>query len=136
MKLFLRILGFLMIFFLIIALVLALAGFDHIEFDSTYYKLLLEVNNNYQGWQIAIPSIPKIETLTTGAWYELILNAFINFVNGFFTFLNVIIMILNLAIQIIQFVSTFLYTIIIRFPEIVQGNGYTPVLNNSVNYSL
>lgn len=106
---------------LIISLLLALVGVQHIEFGDTYYNFLKDVNRSYQQWSFQIPNIPSIPQLADTSFDDsgLILGVLIKIgraVIGFFNILigiiNVMVMVINVLIQLIQFFLTLIYRLI------------------------
>lgn len=120
MKLFLKIIGFAMIGFMLIAFVLYINGVEHVDFDSRYYMFLLDVNKKLVSWgKLEIPNIPKIEKLNeNNVWYA-VLNAFIWFVNALSSVVNVISAIINYIIAFIQFVGALIVVVVEDAPMIL-----------------
>lgn len=139
MRLFLRIIGFLMIGFLFVALILYINGVNHVDFDTRYYSFLLDINKKLSQWSVlSIPKIPSIEMLS-----ESDLNpgseGFLEFVNGFFTFvnyiigfLNFVIMLINEVLTILKFMVAIIVVLVEDIPAIFKPSTQnTPVVSNT-----
>lgn len=97
---------------LIIALVLALAGVQQVEFGNSYYEFMQSVSIDMRNWSLEIPKIPSINTIDEGGFDSggLILsvlikigNFFVGVINAFISVINIFITILNVVIKLIQF---------------------------------
>lgn len=116
-----RLIEFILFPCLIIALLLAMAGVQQVQFGDDYYNFLRAVSRDFENWSVSIPSIPKIPSINSAAYDDsgLILTVLIKIANAFFTLvnvmitgLNVLITVTNVIIQLIQFCLTIIYRLI------------------------
>ena len=115
----------LLMFFMVIALLIKLAGFNSIDelFGvgeteySFYYSFLQKVLGNVAVNPIKIPNIPTIPALSNigaGGFIEIlasILNAIIIFFNSIITILNVVVSLFNIFIQLFIMLVSFFQTL-------------------------
>ena len=118
MKLLLKIIGFAMFCFLVIALILYFNGVTHVDFDDRYYRFLLDVNQKLSDWKdFTIPQIPSLDSYEGGDVGGNILNVLIGIANGFIWFFNLIISILDYVIDIIKFIVALLVVLFEDLPK-------------------
>lgn len=104
MKIIAKIVGFSLFGFMLIALVLYLAGVrEPIQLDNTYYSFMQRVNISFNQIKFNIPDIPRIPQLSNVGGFWEIVKVCINFFNGIITVLNIVILILNKIIELLTF---------------------------------
>lgn len=118
-----KILTFVLLPMLFIALFLYFFGVRKIELGNDYYLFMAGVSKNFENWKFTIPNIPTIPKMENAEGFVLILNAFISFVNGFVQFINILITVTNSIVQLLQFVITLVYTLIDWFTA--MGDKYS-----------
>lgn len=138
MRLFLRIIGFLMLGFLFIALILYINGVNHVDFDNRYYSFLLDVNKKLSDWAVLeVPKIPEIsmveEELKVGnVDFAGFVNGFYTFVNFIIGFLNFIVMLFNEILKLLKFIVAIIVVLVEDIPAIFKPSTQnTPVVSNT-----
>lgn len=110
-----KIVGASLLFFAMIALMLALAGIREVELSEPFMAFLNQTSIELESYKIAIPDIPRIPTMEFlyfgGNFFEVVGQIFINFIqlwvrfiNGIITILNLVILVLNTIIQLLEFI--------------------------------
>ena len=138
----LKIVGFLLVPFMFIAIYLSANGVSQIPYDNTFYSWLKVTMENFNGWKLSIPPIPKIPILAyqddSGVLWVIInalifvvriLTRLVNFIIGV---VDVVFWFLNIIIQIVQFLLTCIYSIkdlkdLLTAPTSVSVYGKIPV---------
>lgn len=124
MKLLLKIIGFSMFGFLVIALILYFNGVTHVDFDDRYYRFLLDVNIKLSDWKdFTIPQIPNLDGVEGGDVGGDILNVLITIANGFIWFFNLIISILDYVIELIKFIVALLVVLFEDLPKLMAQSS-------------
>ena len=117
-----RIIAFLILPSLIVAMFLSLAGVSAIPFDdNSMYTFFSSVFTRFNNIRIAIPnipSIPKLEYVASDNFFQFILNALIFVVRFLTIIVNAIVSVINfssalitLFIQIVEYVLVFIYSL-------------------------
>lgn len=138
MRLFLKVIGFLMLGFLFIALILYINGVTHVDFDTRYYSFLLDVNKKLSDWSvISIPKIPDAPQYgpadIEGDTIRAFINGFMQFVNIIISFFNFIIMFINELITIVKFVVALVVVLFEDLPAIFKPSVQdTPVVDSLI----
>lgn len=123
-----RIIAYLILFCLIIAVPLSLAGITRVELGGSFLALMKNTSRELNEFKIAIPSIPNIPKLDqVGGIWEVI-NVLVTFINGFVNVLNFLVTILNYAIQLIQFLVLLIKNMIVFRDSLGQSADNFPYI--------
>lgn len=113
-----RIVGFFLIGFMFLALVLHFAGIEKVEFDASYYRFMSMVNERLSQWRFEIPSIPYIDIPDTGnVIFDTIWDVSFALPNAISMLVNSLVWGINYIIGLIQYVLTII-SIVVDFPKL------------------
>lgn len=99
-----RIGAFLILGCLLIAIPLAILGYEKVELGGPFLAVMNQTSKDLQNFKIAIPDIPKIPLFESPQGFELVLNFLIKVTNGISGVLNFLIMLINTIIQLLEFI--------------------------------
>lgn len=99
-----KIIAYSVVFFLIIAITLALRGYTRVELGGHFLALMSNINRDFADFTLAIPDIPLIDKVpVTDGWSD-ILNLLITFVNNMSSFINICSAVINVVLSVLQFI--------------------------------
>lgn len=133
-----KIIAFLILPCMILALVLSFVGVQQVTFDNSYYNFMSSVNNTFNSWSFSIPEIPKIPNIKNANWedvYELFTflkflgGVIVKFLNGLISVINILIMIINVIIHLLQFILSIIYCVL-NFRDTMATNSIILGLNS------
>lgn len=104
---------------LLIAIPLALLGYEKVELGTPFMALMSNTSRQLESYKVSIPDIPMIPAFEEPQGILVVVQFLLKVVNGISTLLNVIIMVLNSLIQLLEFIFLLLKNLI-TFKDSIQ----------------
>lgn len=118
MKLYQKIVIFVVPCFLLIAIFLKANGVDYLTFDNKYWTFASRVLSVKKIFTLAIPTIPMIPSIDNN-----LLDALFGFINALSNIINLGVYLINIVLEELAFIVGFLDAIVTSIKDTFLPNG-------------
>lgn len=118
MKLYQKIVVFIIPCFLLIAIFLKANGVDYLTFDDKYWTFASRVLSVKKVFTLAIPTIPMIPSIDNN-----LLDVIFGFINALSNIINLVVYLLNIVLEELAFIVGFLDAIVTSIKDTLLPNG-------------